>query len=136
MKIRINDKQEIQAVQKEFNTVFPYLKIEFFTIAHQPGAGTSKKNLIQHKTKTLGECRTIRNKGKINITPDMTVTELEQKFNKAYGLSVQVFRRSGKAWLETTVTDSWTLEAQNNHGEALTKHVIDKMGRGWQDSIS
>jgi hypothetical protein len=33
---------------------------------------------------------------------------------------VQVFRKSGKVWLETTVTDGWTLEEQNLQGEALS----------------
>lgn len=51
------------------------------------------------------------------ITPDMTVTDLEQSFNTIYGLGVQVFRKSGKIWLETTVTDGWTLEEQNRQGE-------------------
>jgi hypothetical protein len=51
----------------------------------------------------------------------MTVTELESRFNTIYGLSVQLFRKSGRAWLETTVTDGWTLEEQNNEGEALSK---------------
>jgi hypothetical protein len=51
----------------------------------------------------------------------MTVSNLEQKFRDVYGLSVQVFRRSGKAWLETTFTDGWTLEEQNSQGEDLSK---------------
>jgi hypothetical protein len=50
----------------------------------------------------------------------MTVAELEQQFSDVYGLSVQIFRHSGKAWLETTVTDKWTLEKQNEQGKALS----------------
>jgi hypothetical protein len=34
----------------------------------------------------------------------------------------QVYRKSGKIWLETTVTDSWTLEEQNKQGESLSKN--------------
>ena len=122
MKITINDHRKIFAIQEEFNTMFPYLKIEFFTKPHTMGAGSPKKQ-IKHSSKTLGECRTIHKKGTITITSNMTVADMEQNFNDVYGLSVQVFRKSGKAWLETTVTDSWTLEEQNKQGEALSERA-------------
>ena len=120
MKITINDNRKISAIQEEFNTEFPYLKIEFFSKPHKQG-GASPKKLIKHANKTLGECRTIHSKGHISITPKMTVVELEQRFGDVYGLGVQVFIKSGKVWLETTVTDGWTLEEQNSQGESLSK---------------
>lgn len=120
MKITINDHRKIFAIQEEFNTVFPYLKLEFFSKPHKPG-GESPKKLVKHNSKTLSECRTIHNAGEITITSKMTVMDLEQRFSDVYGLSVQVFRKSGKVWLETTVTDGWTLEEQNSQGESLSK---------------
>lgn len=120
MKVTINDKRKIFAIQEEFNQLFPYLKLEFFSKPHKPGGATAKK-FVKHNSKTLGECRTVHNKGQITITPQMTVTDLEQRFSDVYGLGVQVFRQSGKVWLETTVTDKWTLEEQNRQGEALSK---------------
>ena len=119
MKIIINDHRKIYALQKEFNEMFPYLKLEFFSKPHRVGAPSSKK-IMKHPGKTLGECRAIHFKGTLTITPQMTVAELEQNFSDVYGLSVQVFRKSGKAWLETTVTDNWTLEQQNNQGLELS----------------
>ena len=123
MKITINDRRKIFAIQEEFNIVFPYLKLEFFSKPHKPG-GESAKKFVKHSSKTIGECRTVHNNGKITITPNMTVTDLEQNFGDVYGLGVQVFRQSGKAWLETTVTDGWTLEEQNRQGEALSRIVV------------
>lgn len=120
MKITINDNRKIFAVQKKFNDEFPYLKIEFFSRPHKIG-GASPKKLMTESSKTLGECRTVHDSGTINITPQMTVGELEQNFKDAFGLWVQVFRKSGRVWLETTVTDSWTLETQNSKGEELSK---------------
>jgi len=120
MEVTINDNRKIFAIQEEFNRAFPYLKLEFFFKPHKPG-GASPKKIVKHHSKTLGECRTIHNFGKITITPQMTVTDLEQRFADIYGLGVQVFRQSGKAWLETTVTDEWTLEEQNLQGEDLSK---------------
>lgn len=125
MKITINDHRKIFAIQEEFNGMFPYLKIEFFAKPHKIGAGSPKKQ-ITHGNKTLGECRILHKKGFLTITPNMTVSELEQNFNDIYGLSVQVFRKSGNAWLETTVTDAWTLKEQNKQGEELTNFVADR----------
>ena len=120
MNVAINDQRKIFAIQEEFNEVFPYLKLEFFSKPHSACIGSPKK-LIKHSSKTLGECRTIHNKGIITIVPQMTVCDLEQNFSNVYGLGVQIFRKSGKAWLETTVTDGWTLEMQNAQGLELSK---------------
>ena len=120
MKIIINDRRKIFAIQSDFNDLFPYLKLEFFVKPHEPG-GPSPKKLMKNSSKSLGECRTIHNSGTITITPKMTVADLEQNFRNVYGLSVLVLRKSGKAWLETTITDGWTLEEQNKQGEELSK---------------
>ena len=128
MKIAINDRRKISAIQNDFNEMFPYLRLEFFSKPHEAG-GASPKKYMTHPSKTLGECRTIHKSGSILITPGMTVCKLEQNFREMYGLSVQVFRKSGKAWLETTVTDGWTLEEQNSQGEDLskTKDIVNEI---------
>ena len=122
MKIVINDRKTISVVQNEFSRLFPCLKLEFFSKPHQSGFGSEKKFMIE-KHKTLYECRTIHYNGEININPAMKVSELEQSFNNIYGLSVQVFRKSGKVWIETTSTDNWTLEKENEEVEANSKPV-------------
>lgn len=121
MKIIINDHRKIFAIQKEFSELFPNLKIEFFTKPHQSG-GSSPKKMMKHPSKTLGECRVVHTKGMLSITPGLTVADLEQNFSCVYGLSVQVFRKSGKTWLETNTTDGWSLEEQNKQGEALSTY--------------
>ena len=122
MKITINDKRKIFAIQESFTKAFPYLKLEFFAKPHKQG-GASPKKIMNHASKTLGECRTIHNSGHIAITGSMNVAELEQRFADVYGLSVQVFRRSGNMWLETTVTDNWTLDKQNAEGESFSTYL-------------
>jgi hypothetical protein len=120
MKVLINDRRKIFAIQEEFNAMFPYLKLEFFAKPNRSGGATATK-LVKHNSKTLGECRTVHNTGKITITPFMRVSDLEHYFSDVYGLGAVIFRQSGKVWLETTVTDHWTLEEQNRQGEALSK---------------
>ncbi|MDZ4757558.1 MAG: hypothetical protein SGJ10_05395 [Bacteroidota bacterium] len=119
MKITINDSQKIFEIIEKFSQLFPYLKVDFFSNPSHSN-NTSKRNLVIYTNKTLGECRTVQKKGSILITPYMTVRELEAEFNDIFGLSMQVYRKSGKIWLETTVTDSWTLEEQNKQGQALS----------------
>jgi|ERR1051326_6773002 hypothetical protein len=133
MQIIIHDHRKIFAIQKGFNEKFPYLKLEFFAKSHRPG-GTSPKKLMKNSSEILSECRSIHNSGTLTVTPQMTVTDLEQNFADGYGLFVQVFRKSGNAWLETTVTDNWTLAEQNNHGEELSKlkeKVSIEKDNGW-----
>lgn len=124
MKLTINDQRKISSIQKAFNDLFPYLKLEFFSKPHRPGHASAKR-LMQHHL-TIGQCRTQHSSGALTITPVMTVADLEQTFSDLYGLSVQVFRRSGNIWLETTITDSWTLQEQNEQGEALTLQVAER----------
>ena len=134
MKITLNDKRKIFAIQESFTKNFPYLKLEFFAKPHKKG-GPSPKKIMAQQSKTLGECRTVHNKGSISITGNMTVVDLEQRFSDVYGVSVQIFRKSGNMWLETTVTNGWTLDEQNWQGESLStylaanKPVIDKNQR-------
>ena len=120
MEIRIDDTKKLSTIQTEFSETFPYLMLEFFTRPHNIGTPSPKKIMIPI-VKTVGQCRSVHTQGKLTIIPSMTVAALEQVFNETYGLSVQVFRKSGNVWLETTVTDGWTLEKQNRHGEELSK---------------
>jgi hypothetical protein len=120
MIIHINDNKQLKHIKEEFNLLFPYLKIEFF---NKGVPGGYVKLLIANDKKTLGECRGVHNNGLLDITPEMTVSELERSFQSEYGLNVQVFRKSGTVWLETTVTDKWTLSEQNKQGESVTRHL-------------
>jgi hypothetical protein len=121
-KIVVEDHNKIFMLQEEFNQAFPYLKIEFFSVANKQGQLIVNK-FTSENSRALGGYRNSHNNEQIVITPEITVAALEEKFNKIYGLGAQVLRKSGKIWLEATVTDVWTLEEQNRQGEALSKSV-------------
>lgn len=108
-------------LQEEFNHVFPYLKIVFFSVANRQGEPVINR-FTNETNRALGGYRVAHSDEQIVITPDTTVASLEEKFNKIYGLGTQILRKSGKTWLETTVTDAWTLEEQNMQGESLSKN--------------
>lgn len=123
--MQINDNRKISEIQEEFNTLFPYLRLTFFGKTKNGTSNSYGKRNIPTCTSTIGECRTIHNNGILTIKPDMTVLDLDQEFKEIYGIHIQVLRKSGKAWLETTVTDGWTLEEQNRQGEALSALQIE-----------
>lgn len=132
MQITINDERSIFAIQQEFTSLFPYLKLEFFSKLHRAGRPTLLK-FMEPNGKKLGAFRTEHNSGVIPITPEMTVSELEQLFGDQYGLGVQVFRKSGSVWLETVLTDNRTLGEQNNQGELFSQPVEPEQPEPYED---
>jgi hypothetical protein len=126
MKIYISDKKKISSVQKEFNDAFPFLRLEFFSKPPHALNGSARQFLISESNKTIGICRKVHTNKHINIVPTMSVNKLEQIFSETFGLFVQVFRQSGRVWLETTRTDDWTLAEQNKQGEELSKYHLEK----------
>jgi hypothetical protein len=57
----------------------------------------------------------------INLDKNITVAELENQFANI-GLNAEIFRKSGSAFIETSLTDNWTLQHQNAEAEELNRH--------------
>lgn len=70
--------------------------------------------------RTVDSCNPALTKSFLAISLEMTVHELESIFLNELGLYIQVFRKSGRVWLETTATDSWSLQKQNTEGQELS----------------
>lgn len=132
VKIKVSDDRRLFEIQRDFNSRFPYLAIEFFKAPHKIGEG-SAKNLMHGSNKLVRECRLRHPDGELEISERMTVFELEEAFQKQFGLSIQVFRKSGNVWLETSATDGWTLLQQNNEGMELSTQ-IDEQKENPEDS--
>ena len=118
MILQVQKNKTVAELQSAFNQVYPYLRIDFFTGQH---FGTARKKLL--RPSLLENLGTIR-EGKLQITDAMTVGELEKIFRDKFKMNVQVARKSGGVWLETTVTDNWTLKQQNDHGRELSAPII------------
>jgi hypothetical protein len=121
MILSIDNTKSISSLQQEFTSTFPFLRLEFFSKGHKENAGTRRKWMKDGAT-LLKDCRPKVDKAAVDIDENMTVGEFEQMFEEAFGLHVQVFRRSGRLWLETTATDSWTLKYQNEQGRELSSN--------------
>lgn len=119
MHLTITPERLISEIQIEFNTLFPFLKLEFFNNKSFARNNFSASQIIP-RTKKLSEGQKNIVKGEIEIEETMKVSDLENIFKDKFHLAVQVFRKSGNLWLETTMTDNWTLLQQNNHGREIS----------------
>jgi hypothetical protein len=114
--LSVNKGTTINAIKGEFSHMYPFLKLEFFKSAHT--FNNNRRNIHDGETR-LHTISVHRPVGIISFTNDMKVVDLESLFKNKYGLHVQVFRKSGNIWLETTATDEWTLKQQNDEGHSL-----------------
>jgi hypothetical protein len=112
--------QKLSYVQKQFNDHFPFLKIEFFITRHQAHAASLRKDMITGDL-TVKQLHASHRAEPIIVSPDMAVSNLEQLFQQRFHISVQVFRKSGRSWLETSFTDDWSLKQQNDQGRELSR---------------
>ena len=111
----ISDDKTLREIQLEFSEKFTNLKLEFYAEAHEEGEGTSARSLLD-VNQTLAAVRSVHTAGNLSIDGHKLVKTLEQDFLERFGLNVQVFRKSGDLWLQTTSTDSWSLSDQNKRG--------------------
>ena len=122
MMIQITTDRLIEDVQKDFSYVFPYLKIEFFRKGTRYRQNKDK-TISLPVTQTIGSVFKNNRKGNVDITPVMTVRELERNCDDQFGIMVQLYRRSGTLWLETSMTDTWTMEQQNDRGSEISSLI-------------
>jgi len=118
MTLTIAPEETIGALQAQFQAAFPHLKLVFFTKPHKAYEGSPAKFLINEPAKTLGELNPNVHSGSLFLETDMPTWQVERLFEEEHGLHVQVFRKSGHIWLETSVSDSLSLEQQEAKGRS------------------
>ncbi len=117
MRLNILQNRTLSETQDDFNKAYPYLRIEFY---RNTEPGFARRHLNNSMLLTAAG---LKKDGMLEFDDSMTVGELENTFHEKFGLNVQVSRRSGTLWLETTMTDHWTLKQQNDHGRELSEHI-------------
>jgi len=105
-------------VQLAFSQMFPFLRIEFSDPGRSFGPPTAAEVDYPDSRKKMPVAE-----GVIEINGETKVKDLELTLSNLFLQSARIFRRSGNVWLETSMTDNWTLEQQNEHGrEISTQH--------------
>lgn len=116
MKLQINKETRIKDVQKQFTELYPFLKIESYKKPHAEKELSSADDRLSSE-EIVGEVGNLTKPESVNINKTQTVSEFENEFYKKTGVAIQVSRRAGNIWLETSMTDDRTLEMQNRQGE-------------------
>jgi hypothetical protein len=107
--LQIETGKQIKQIQAAFNAHYPYLKIEMMK-QHGGKAEAMRENEVLAKVPATT----------ISVGKQQTVARLEQDFLEKTGLKVKVYRRFCNVWIETTLTNDWTLEQQNTEGKLLS----------------
>ena len=94
MQLNITPDRLISDIQKEFNEIFPFLKLEFFNNKSFARNNFSASQIIPRNRK-LGEIQKGIKEDIIELEEVMKVNDLENLFKDKFKLAVQVFRKSG-----------------------------------------
>jgi len=109
----------IKEVQDEFTRTYPYLKIDF-TKGKDQGRMTRSATPSDIAPSEPGdEARDLAQKllwDELGLRDNMKINEVEVLLQYQFGLPAQVLRKSGNLWMETRMTQHWTLREQNEHG--------------------
>ena len=117
--IELNDElMQLKTIKAEFSNKFPHLRIEFFKKAHEEGEASPSYGIYDENLR-LNEIRKEGKIGEISIHGNLKTSTLEKLFEEEYGIHVQVLRKSGRVWLQTTATDDWTLSEQETEASNL-----------------
>lgn len=114
--IKINEGQQLAEIKKQFNETYPHLKIEFFSVEHETGQATARRAMYDEKL-YLKDIISKKVSEELSVDGHQKTSTFEQNFHDHFGISVQVFRKSGNIWLQTTTTDDWTLAHQEKTGQ-------------------
>lgn len=123
MEIYISEEATIGAIQSDFREVYPFLQLEFFQQPHETGEHCPPCQKLPADT-PIEDIRMMHTFGWLDISKQRSAAEIEYDFRHFMGLSVQVMRRSGDLWVQTTKTDFWTLQQLNEEGRLAEQHIF------------
>ena len=116
--ILINNNTLWVDIQSLFSVHYPFLKIE--VIDHEKSMARTWR--IDHEL-CIKELGNITDACKIDISNNMSVSEVAADFKNKLGLNIEVLRKSGNVWNAISITGNWTLENQNAAGEFICSQM-------------
>jgi hypothetical protein len=123
MEIYISEEATIASIRQDFREAYPFLQLAFYQQPHETGESCCSSQRIPPET-PIEDIRMMHTFGWLNISHQRTAAEIEQDFRRLMGLNVQVLRKSGDLWLQTTKTDFWTLQRLNEEGKLAQQHMF------------
>ncbi len=118
MYLTIHKESLVKDIQQQFSELYPFLKIEFLKKALSEKR--SVKGMYATPDEPFKSLSTAIDAGTVSVEENLTVAEVEQQFKKQFAVNLQVYRMSVNVWIETTLTDKWSLKKQNQEGEQMS----------------
>lgn len=116
MKLQIKDDITVAALQAEFNAIFPFLRLE---------VKPCLTRIEDASELLLKQCRRQHNDGEFELNEDERLIDFVGRLKNEFGLVVEVYRNCGKLWIATTLSNTWTLQRQNNEGFEINSYKSD-----------
>lgn len=119
MEIKLIKAGTIDEFQHSFGSGYPFLKIEFYN--KSADLSDRKNSKIQTSKTTFQQIGLVKD-GIIELNDNLTVGSLENRLFEEFGIKSQIFRNGGKGlWIETSMTNDWSLAKQNEYGSEIVQ---------------
>jgi hypothetical protein len=118
MVLYIDHDTQVQALQEKFNALYPFLQLHFIRTLEENGKPV-KKIIKAAPEQKLREISGKLVPGMVSVSESRAVAEVLDDF-RSHGVIVQVYRKSGTLWVETSLTEDWTLERQNREAHLIS----------------
>jgi hypothetical protein len=118
--LHIKKGTRVEDIARQFSLYYPYLKLELYKKRFEMEQALKRKDESESNGNSpllkefIEDCA-------INISSNRTVAEVQNEC-ACLGLNAHVLRKAGSMWIETSLTDDWTLQHQNYEGEQICKH--------------
>ena len=126
MKIQIGTETTFKDVQEKFTEVYPFLKVEFYKEKYAEMKVSAIEDRIS-LDKIISEVVKSFKAEVVDINNHRTVAEFEIEFYEKFGIVMQVSRKSGNIWIETSKTDDRTLKMQNEMGDTMSSPQVSSL---------
>lgn len=120
MKLQVSSRMTIAELQQAFTEYFPYLSLSFFTKSRTVYQSAPVKYCITNYNIPLERMEPQPHNADVDIPADMTVSDLEQLFEREFGLHVQVLHRGGNFGQDAPCLDGLSLRVQNTRTEHIS----------------
>ena len=121
MVLFIHGRRLVAEAERDFSSIYPFLKLQFLQYPIN-GNGPVQKARATQRLNEIWHFKS--DNSSVDINDQMTVSDLKSTVNVRFGLLSRLFRKSGSAWLEVTLTQGWTLKQQNDHGRELSEDKL------------
>ena len=110
----VNPNTTVNELMCQFSEQFPFLRLALYE-----GVGSKKRAATENDFALKTEKKSVE----IKFESTTKVRDFIDELEKSLGWKVQILRSSGKLYLETSVTNQWTLDRQNQEGAELSSNL-------------